>query len=387
MTVDVLTLLAAVSLLAWLVLLFWRGGFWRADQRLGEERMTPPVWPDVVAVIPARDEAATIGSVISSLLDQDYPGGFSIVLVDDNSSDGTAEVARAAAKGSEKLQVLTGSPLEPGWTGKLWAMEQGIRLATLSKPGYFLLTDADITHDPGNLRRLVAKAELDGRDMVSLMVQLVCDSFWERLLIPAFIFFFQKLYPFPWVNERRHRVAAAAGGCVLLRRSALERAKGLEPIRDRIIDDCALAARIKAGGAIWLGLEDRVISLRGYDDLSGLWRMVTRTAFEQLERSVGMLAVAVIGMTLIYLVPPIAVFWGVATHNDLAAGLGAFAWLLMALAYRPTLTLYEQPFWRAFLLPLAALLYTLMTLDSARRAWQGQGGAWKGRHYPRASGR
>lgn len=366
-----MTLLALLSLLAWGGLLLFRGGFWRADQRLNGASPDREHWPGVVAVIPARDEAPTIGLTVASLLGQDYPGEVRVVVVDDNSTDGTARAAGA----SDRLTVISGRPLEAGWTGKLWAQNQGLAEAARIMPEarYVLLTDADIEHDPANLRRLVDKAEWESLDLVSLMVRLRCESLWERLLIPAFVFFFQKLYPFRWVNDPEAGTAGAAGGCMLVRRTALERIGGLESIKGRLIDDCSLAARVKEGGAIWLGLAERTRSLRTYESLGKIWRMVARTAFIQLDHSVLALIGTVLAMAVIYLAPPVALFGG---HPA-----GVAPWLLMALAYRPTLALYGRPAWEGLLLPLAALLYTLMTLDSARRHWMGKGGGWKGRTY------
>jgi hopene-associated glycosyltransferase HpnB len=362
---------AALSLIVWLALLFFRGGFWRADQRLDTDMPEPDAWPAVVAVIPARNEAATIGRTVASLLGQDYPGAFSVIVVDDNSDDGTA----AAAGVSDRLSVVSGKPLPAGWTGKLWAVHQGLDHVT--DAAFVLLTDADIEHSPHSLRRLVAKAEEGGLDLVSLMVLLRCQRAWERLLIPAFVFFFQKLFPFSRVNDPTRPEAAAAGGCMLVRRAAFERAGGVEAIRDRLIDDCALAAAIKPGGPIWLGLTGDVHSLRSYERLGEIWTMVARTAYEQLRRSPLALIGTVMGMAIIYLVPPLAV----ASGEGIAAACGLAAWLLMIAAYRPTLRLYGLPAWYGLMLPVAALLYTLMTVDSARRHRRGRGGAWKGRTY------
>jgi hopene-associated glycosyltransferase HpnB len=384
MSATVLIALAAASFAAWLFLLGFRHGFWRADQRLGDA--PPPArWPAVTAVIPARDEAATIGRVVRALLDQHYPGALSVVVVDDNSDDGTAALAEQAAAGSDRVLLVEGQPLEPGWTGKLWAMHQGIAAARARWPetGYLLLTDADILHDPTNVRRLVAKATAEGRDLVSLMVRLHCASAVEKLLIPAFVFFFQKLYPFPAANDPEHPVAAAAGGCMLVRRQALEQAGGVAAIRGALIDDCALAAAIKKNGPIWIGLAERTESLRPYRGLGDIWDMVARTAYTQLDHSLVNLLTTVLGMAVLYLVPPIALVWGAVAENVplLAAGAAGFA--LMLIAYRPTWSLYARRLGPAFFaLPLAALLYTLSTVASALRHWRGRGGAWKGRTYP-----
>jgi len=380
---TVIAVLAAGSCVAWLFLLFFRGGFWRADQRLADRVPELDRWPAVVAVVPARDEAATIGTTVASLLAQDYPGRLHVVVVDDGSRDGTASVARTAGAGSDRIAVIGGRPPPAGWTGKLWAVHQGLTHADERWPEseYQLLTDADIEHDPMNLRRLIAKARTDRCDLVSLMVLLHCGSLWERLLIPAFVFFFQKLFPFPQVNDPQRPEAAAAGGCVLVRRGALVAAGGIAAIRDNLIDDCALAARIKRHGAVWLGLATETCSLRRYDRLSDLWLMVARTAFTQLNHSTGALVATVLGMVVVYCVPPLVTVYGIAATNTAAAGMGGLAWLLMVAAYRPTLRLYRMPVWWGLPLPAAAFLYTLMTVDSARRHWQGRGGQWKGRSY------
>ena len=380
MVADPFHILAAVSVAVWLGLLFFRGGFWHADQWLDPDGAAPDPWPSVVAVVPARDEAPTIGRAVASLLAQDYPGPFSVVLVDDASRDGTANVARAVSAGDERLTVVVGAPLPNGWVGKLWAMQQGLKMA-VPDATFVLFTDADIEHEPPMLRRLVAKAEDERLDLVSLMALLRCQNLWERLLVPAFVFFFQKLYPFPLVNAPNRRPAAAAGGCMLARRQALDHAGGLEAIHDRLIDDCALAALLKNHGPIWIGLTRRVYSLRPYDRLGELWLTVTRTAFEQLGHSWTVLVATVLAMGVIYLVPPLAVLLGLVSGDPWLAVFGLAAWLMMAVASRPTLDLYGRPGASVLFLPLAALMFTLMTIDSARRHRQGRGGAWKGRRY------
>jgi hopene-associated glycosyltransferase HpnB len=377
--------IACLSLLIWIYLLLFHGGFWRADQRL-EDGAEPEVWPTVTAIVPARDEAEVIERAVTSLLSQNYPGEFHLIVVDDGSSDGTADLARAAAEklgAGNRLTIVTGTPLPEDWTGKMWAVANGVR--NVGERDFLLLTDADIEHDPANLRRLAAKAVTDRRDMVSLMVRLHASSFWERLLIPAFVFFFQKLYPFPRVNNREAAMAGAAGGCVLVRKKALEQAGGFEAIKSALIDDCALARRIKKRAAIWLGLTENTYSIRPYDGLGGIWRMVARTAFTQLNYSALLLLGTLVGMVLIYLAPPVVVVWGIAGGNWLAAGLGGGALALMLLAYWPTAKLYGPPFPEVLLLPLAGLLYTAMTFDSALRHWRGAGGGWKGRTYTGAT--
>ncbi len=380
--------LVGVSLLIWLFLLFGWGNFWRCDQRLTSQapgNQHPQAWPSIAVVIPARNEAEVIGTSLSSLLDQDYPGAWQIVLVDDQSQDGTSEIASATATNrhqASQLQILNGEALPAGWSGKLWALKQGIQAAQAFQPKYLLLTDADIAHSPTNLRQLVTKAEAEKLALVSLMVQLRCQSFWEKLLIPAFIFFFQKLYPFPWVNHPQRKTAAAAGGCILLDNQALEQVGGIAVIRQALIDDCSLAAAFKRQGyAIWLGLSATTRSLRPYPDLDSIWNMVARTAYTQLNYSPWLLLGTLLGMGLVYLVAPLGVVWGLLTGQMVILGLAVLTWVLMALAYMPTIRLYHLNLAWSLALPGIALLYNLMTLDSARRHWLGQGGAWKGRTY------
>ena len=382
------TALSALSLAIWLYLLLLHGRFWWADQRL--DRPDPDSgdpaagWPQVVAVVPARNEADVLDRSLGSLIEQDYPGPFSVILVDDHSRDGTAEVANRVAAGAQTRLLVAEAPALPRpWTGKLWAMHHGIGRAAETAPDavYVLFTDADIEHDPATLRALVQKAEAGGLALVSLMALLRFQGAWERLLLPAFVFFFQKLYPFPWVNDPRRRMAAAAGGCMLVRRRALEAAGGVAAIRGEIIDDCALARAIKRHGPIWLGLTRAVRSLRPYGGLRGIWAMVARTAYAQLGYAPAMLGAAVLGMSILYLVPPLALL-SYPLHGDGAAALcGLAAWLGMGWAYYPTLRLYRQSPAMGLTLPLAGLLYTAMTLDAARRHRRGEGGAWKGRTH------
>ena len=378
MNADVMMSLAGLSLAIWLVLEFFRGGFWRADQRLSESEPRS-YWPGVVVIIPARDEAPTIGRTVASLMRQNYAGPIHVIVVDDSSDDGTA----AAAGDWPNLRIVPGSLLPGGWTGKLWAVHQGLTQVNVYLPDaeYILMTDGDIVHGPDNIAQLVNKAESEQRHLVSLMVKLRAQSFWEKLLIPAFVFFFQKLYPFPWVNDPASPTAAAAGGCMLIRRETLQRVGGVEPIRDQLIDDCAMGRLIKAHGAIWLGLTDEARSLRAYDTLDDIWDMVARTAFVQLDYSFLSLIGTVVGMVVIYLVPPAAVIYGIAHGHSNIAITGGVSWAVMAASYWPTLKLYDGPIWRAASLPVAALLYTMMTISSALRHWQGKGGGWKGRHY------
>jgi len=380
---DFLMVLTAISFVSLLGLYFFRGGFWRADQKLSEQTEECNPWPAVTAVIPARNEAATIQRAVMSLLRQNYLGAFNIVVVDDGSVDQTARLAKEAAAERDIVTVISGQPLPEGWTGKLWALDQGLRIGFDQWPQteYWLLTDADIEHDPSVLKRLVAKAESGKLDLVSLMVRLYCESFWERLLVPAFVFFFQKLYPFPFVNHPERSEAAAAGGCMLVRRSALAAVGGIASVRDNLIDDCALAMRISQQGPVWLGLASRTQSVRTYQGLSEIWAMVTRTAFTQLSYSRALLAATVISMSVIYCVPPLAVAYGIAFEQVWVAGLGGGAWWLMTAMYWPTLRIYDLPLMRGFLLPVAAFLFILMTADSAWLHWKGKGGLWKGRSY------
>ncbi|MBE9060706.1 glycosyltransferase [cf. Phormidesmis sp. LEGE 11477] len=382
--------LSAVAAIIWIGLLLLWGQFWRADQQLGDKKSQMAelqgTWPAVAVVIPARNEADLIERVVRSHLSQSYPGKLSILLIDDKSTDKTAQIATQTAASLNKTEILTvllGTALPTGWTGKLWALEQGFRdlQRQASPPEYVLFTDADIEHPSENLQQLVAKAETKKLDLVSLMVQLRTQSFWEQLLIPAFIFFFQLLYPFPWVNNPNKKTAAAAGGCVLLRFEALSRINGLQTIRKALIDDCALGAAVKAGGPIWLGLSNEVKSLRPYPSFRSLWQMVARSAYTQLNYSPLLLAGTVIGMALVYWTPPLGFLIGMVIGEWAIALLGLLGWLMMALAYWPTLRLYKSPYWMAFALPIIALLYTLMTIDSARQYWIGGGSEWKGRIY------
>ena len=375
--------LAAVALVAWLWLLLGRSGFWRAGPRIEDAADAPPaVWPAVVAVIPARDEAAVIERSLRSLLAQEYPGALAIVLVDDHSADGTAAIARGLVRTAARpLEVAHAPALPPGWSGKLWALAHGLRHAG-PEAEYLLLTDADIEHATDTLARLVARAEAARLDLVSLMVRLHCASFWERLLIPPFVFFFRLLYPFGAVNDPGSPVAAAAGGCMLVRRQALQEAGGLEAIRGALIDDVALARAIKrrpGGGRLWLGLTAATRSLRRYEALGEIWAMVARTADVQLRHSLLLLALAMLGLATVFIVPPLALAAGLVRGEAGLALPGALALGGMALAFWPTLRLYRLgPAW-SLTLPLAAALFGAMTLDSAWRYWRGSGGRWKGR--------
>ena len=412
-----LSIACTAAAAVWAYLVLGHGGYWRTGQRLppfpargrrpgpgrGRRRAglaaepSRAAWPDVAAVIPARNEAAMLPVVLPTLLGQDYPGALTVIVVDDCSTDATAEVA--AALGPEPghpgraLRVLAGAPLPPGWAGKVWAMAQGLAHALAGAGengalGYVLFTDADIAWRPGALRDLVRAAEADDRDLVSQMALLRTATGWERVVVPAFVYFFAQLYPFGRVNSPRSRTAAAAGGCMLVRREALERSGGLAPIRGARIDDVALGQVIKGQrGRCWLGLSTEVVSVRPYPRLADLWQMVARSAYIQLRYSPWLLAGTVAGLAFIYLLPPAGAITGLAAlaasaasaPAALAAGAGLAGWALMSLTYLPMLRLYRLSPLRAPGLPLIALLYTAMTVDSARRHYAGRGAEWKGR--------
>jgi hopene-associated glycosyltransferase HpnB len=369
-----------MALAIWLYLLAGRGKFWLGWERDDRVAAEPGSWPAVTAVIPARDEAECVGETVTSLLRQAYPGKFTIILVDDQSRDATAQVARetAAALGAaDRLTVLPGRALPAGWTGKLWAQQQGVEAAE-AKPqpaDYLLLTDADIVYVADELEKLVARAQAHGNVLTSLMAKLRCQSFAERAFIPAFIFFFQMLYPFAWANDPRRATAAAAGGCMLVRRDTLRQAGGMASIRNALIDDCALAKRLKAYGPIWIGLTDGVSSTRAYPAVEDIRRMVARTAYAQLGYSPLLLAGTVLGLALTYVAPVLlAVF-----AEGLAKIFGIAAWLFMALAFQPTLRFYRlSPLW-GLVLPAIAAAYMAFTVDSAYQHARGRGGMWKGR--------
>ena len=383
----IVTALSVLALGVWAYLLFGRGGFWRCGERddavasasEARSRDTPIIWPDVVAIVPARDEADVIAESVGSLLRQDYPGRFSVVVVDDQSSDGTADAAAAASAtgAAGRLRVLPGSNVPSGWTGKLWAMRQGLAVAEdgAEPPEFVLFTDADIVYAPQMLRRLIAIARSKDSVLTSLMVKLRCESPAEHWLVPAFVFFFQKLYPFAWVNDAGGPTAAAAGGCMLIERRALGRAGGLEGVRGALIDDCALAALMKRRGPIWLGLTEDVRSLRAYPAFADFGRMVARSAFAELRYSPLRLTLAVVGMGLVYLAPPIFALFA----HGVAQLVGSLAWAMMALSLAPTLRLYGRSIAGGLALPAIAAAYILFTLQSAVQYWRGRGGYWKGR--------
>lgn len=374
-----LTGLATIPVLIWTYLLFGRGGFWRVPQLLRPVGLARPGTKRVVAVIPARNEAKVIDTAVTSLLEQDFPAPLRVIVVDDASTDGTAEAAQSAAKqcGAEaRLSVIEGKPLIPGWTGKLWALSQGSKAAMALNPDYLLLTDADIRHGESSVAKLVEIAESRGCDLASYMVTLRCETAAEKALIPAFVFFFFMLYPPAWIASDRKRSAGAAGGCILIRPEALTRIGGLQTIRNEVIDDCALAQAVKqAGGRIWLGMTAQTESIRSYGTAGEIGRMISRTAFNQLDHSLLVLAGTVIALFFTYLLPPVLLFSG----RRMPAALGAGGWLLMATAYRPIVRFYRRSFWWIFCLPAVALFYTAATIHSAVQYSRGKGGEWKGR--------
>lgn len=366
-----MTALAALSLAIWLYLALLHGGFWRDGERLAPAR--PAATPSVAAVVAARDEAEGIAASITGLLAQDYAGDFRIVVVDDGSTDATAAIARAL-QGAGRLIVLDGAPRPPGWAGKLWALHQGI---AATEAEWLFLTDADIAHDPAHLAALMAQAERGGADMVSEMVALNCDSPAERALVPAFVYLFALLYPFSRVNDPKRATAAAAGGTVLIRRRALERIGGIASIRGALIDDVALARAVKRGGPIWLGHSRLARSIRRYPGFADIWRMVARSAYEQLHRSPALLVLTTLGLALVFLVPPLAVLAGPGT----ARLCGLAAWVIMAATFIPTLRRFGLSWWWAPALPAIAVFYAAATIGSAIDHHRGRGVVWKARAY------
>src|SRR6266568_883049 len=391
-----LSIACTAAAVAWAYLVAGHGGYWRTSEWLPRVAGEPGAWPDVVAVVPARNEAEMLPATLPALLGQEYPGALTVIVVDDGSSDGTGEVAARIARASASpLRVIPGAP-PPGpdegdarWAGKVWAMAQGLRAA--GPAGYVLFTDADIACEPHTLRRLVAAAEGDDRDLVSQMALLRAATGWERVVVPAFVYFFAQLYPFRRVNAPGSRTAAAAGGCMLVRRSALEKSGGLAPISDALIDDVAMGRMIKRQrGRCWLGLTRQVVSVRPYPRLASLWQMVARSAYTQLNYSPALLAATLAGLLFLYLLPPAGAVIGLAavatggtgTAAVLTAAAGLAGWALMSLSFLPMLRLYRLSPLRAPGLPLIALLYAGMTADSARRHYTGRGAQWRGRTTP-----
>jgi hopene-associated glycosyltransferase HpnB len=377
-------MLVCVSFLVfiiWVVLFFAWGNFWQVWEFDFDRAQfpAPARWPRVIAVVPARNESASIEAVIRALAVQDYAGEFSVVVVDDHSDDGTAEAAHraaAAADAASRVRVTSAPELIGGWTGKLWALNAGVNESAADRSEFFWFTDADVVHAPDVLRRLVSRTEADALDLTSLMVLLRAKTFAERLLIPAFLYFFLMLYPPKWTAGHNAKTAGAAGGCVLLRRVALERAGGLAAISSEVIDDCALARAVKqSGGTVWMGLTRASKSLRSYEDFSEIRDMIARTAFTQLRYSAILLAGTFVAMILTFVLPVALTF----STNLRVWPFALAAWCLMTASFLPTVTFYRlRPIW-APLLPLAALFYTYATCLSAVRYRMGRGGQWKGR--------
>ena len=359
--------LALLSLIIWLLLLFARGAFWRVSTLQASAGMQPITRCRVVAILPARDEADVIASSIASLQNQHFDGDLEIVVVDDNSSDGTGEVARASG-----ATVLKGFPLPLGWTGKLWAMQQGVIAAKRLQADYYLFTDADIRHHPKNIAELVGIAQTRNLDLASHMVKLHCTTWAEKLTIPAFVFFFFKLYPPRWVESRVFKTAGAAGGCILIRPTMLESIGGLTSIRGEVIDDCSLARAVKrSGGRLWLGLSPSTESIRPYDGLLHIGRMISRSAFRQLNHSGLLLTGSVLGLIITYLIPPALAFIG--------SYLAVAAWFLMMICFLPMVRFYRLNLLWSLALPVTACFYLAATIHSAVNYWLGRGGQWKGR--------
>ncbi len=373
----ILLALAALPVAVWLYLLCCRGQFWRLEYLSPAPLDTPA--RSIAVIVPARDEAESIGDTVGSLLLQSHRGDLHIVVIDDGSSDGTAEVARQAATAvgaAARLTLLRGAPLAPGWSGKLWAMSQGVDAAAQLDPDYLLFTDADIHHEPTAVAALVAKAEQSQSDLTSCMVELRAKSFAERALVPAFVFFFFMLYPPAWIARSDRHTAGAAGGCMLIRPRALDAAGGLASIRSELIDDCALARAVKrSGGRVWLGLTRHSVSTRPYGSFAAVGRMISRTAFNQLRHSYLLLASTLLGLGITYLLPPTLLLSG----QTSPAALGAAAWILMTIAYMPIVRFYRlAPLW-SLALPAIAVFYAAATLHSALQYSLRRGGSWKGR--------
>jgi hopene-associated glycosyltransferase HpnB len=398
---HLVNVLGIIVLGIWLHLFFGRGWFWRvgklnADGAIGE---TLSKWPSVEAVVPARNEAETIKRVVASLVRQEYEGEFSVVVVDDHSEDATALVARQVTDkdgATDRVRVVNASPLPDGWTGKLWALNDGVSSQEVANsgvdsagvngaavaagrtegPAYYWFTDADVVHGPDTLRRLVVRAERERLDLASLMVLLQAKTFPERALIPAFLYFFLMLYPPGWIADDELGTAGAAGGCILLRREALARVGGLAAIRSEVIDDCALAKSVKgSGGKVWMGLTRKSESLRAYGTFGEIRDLIARTAFTQLRYSALLLVGTLAGMFLTYVAPVVLLF----AHDSTTRTLGFVAWVLMTLSFLPTVRFYRLSVVWAPLLPLTAAFYAYATWLSAVRYWMGKGGLWKGR--------
>ena len=367
-------LIAALSCVIWLYLIGARGKFWQVVPA-SVSSLGPAPAPRIAVIVPARNEAEVIAQAVLSLLQQDYPGPLHIFVVDDHSSDATGELARnASAAKPESLTVVSAAPLPSGWTGKMWALAQGVEHSADFAPDYFLFTDADIVHGPESIRSSVALAQAGNRDLVSFMVKLRCESVAEQALIPAFVFFFFLLYPPEWVNRDERRTAAAAGGDILVRAEALARIGGISTIRNELIDDCALAREVKRAGTVWLGLTEHARSIRPYGTFAVIGRMISRTAFYQLRHSVWLLIATFLGLGITYLAPPVLVFFG-----GSAALFAGVAWMLMTISYWPMVRYYRVSALWAAMLPLIAGFYALATMHSAIQYWTGRGGEWKDR--------
>ncbi|MCF7889998.1 glycosyltransferase [Candidatus Bipolaricaulota bacterium] len=394
---PIILIVASLSLLIWLGLLFGRGKFWRMNQRLYplEETEVDHPWPSVCAIIPARNESEALPESLPSVLGQEYPGDLNVILVNDNSEDNTGELAEEIAEKSAadaNFQVIVPPPTPEGWAGKVWALHHGFQRAKKLDPDLIWLTDADIVHDPETLRTLTHKLEDEGLNLASIMADLRTDSFWEKLLIPNFVYYFSMVYPFSWVNDPEKDTAAAAGGCVLARRSTLENSGGFEAISGAVIDDCALARGCSnpEGEGLWLGLSHMVTSVRNYGSLSGVWSTVSRSAFSQLGYSNLILLGTVVGMIVLFLVPPGSVALGiiglvgltVEMHPVLSSALifiGGLTWLGMGASFFPILNWYGLSPAYGVLAPVGGFLYTLMTIDSGLTWWRREGSKWKGR--------
>ncbi len=357
---------ALLSAAVWVYLLVAHDGYWRMRDR-AHDFPTPSLTPRIAVIVPARDEAPAIHRAVQSLMGQDYPGELFVFVVDDHSSDGTADVARRT--GDERVAVLPARSLPPGWSGKVWAMAEGVRRASIFSPAYYLFTDADVVHAEDNVSQLVARAESQSYDLVSLMVRLRCVSLAERALIPAFVYFFFQLYP-------PQSMCGAAGGCMLIRREVLDRIGGLECIRGELIDDCALASQVKrAGGRVWLGLTTATKSIREYGSFDDVEKMIARTAYTQLRNSPWVLLATLVGLALVYIAPLAVLF----SRQKLATMAGLLAWIMMSITFVPALRFYRRSWFWAPSLPLIAMFYMGATCHSAWQHWRGRGGAWKGR--------
>jgi hopene-associated glycosyltransferase HpnB len=372
------TFVATIPLAIWIYLFLARGNFWQLHE---DDIYLQPLasWPRVVAIVPARNEAETIAQAVRSLAAQDYPGEFSIIIVDDHSEDATANLARKAADGSgasQRVKIHSAAPLAPGWTGKLWALNEGVQVASQDKPDFLWFTDADIEHAPDTLHRLVFRAEKDSLDLASLMVLLQAKTLPERLLIPPFLYFFLMLYPPRWIGDPNASTAGAAGGCILLRRNVLAPIGGMALIRGEVIDDCALARAVKKnGGRIWMGVTRRSVSLRSYWSFAEIRNMIARTAFTQLHYSILFLVMALAGLFVTFLLP----WFSFLSGEDPAWFLASTSICLMTVTFGVTVRFYSLPWPWALTLPVAAVYYACATFVSAVRYWLGRGGQWKGR--------